>query len=128
MKIKMYEILNFLDTYDKIKSEKLKIQVVYKLSKCFDKCIEEQKFYQQEANKLINQYAEKNDDGDIQYNENKTAVLLKKETQLECNQKMNELLDLDIEIDSNLLLDINDFDIDLDIETFNKIKPFFKEV
>lgn len=127
MKIKMYEALNFLETYQELKDKELKIKTAYNLNKCFEECSKEQTFYQKKISELIQKYGKRNEKDELIYSDDKTSILIQEDKQTECNNSINELLNLDISIDDKYLLNINDLDIDITIDSLNKIKPFIKE-
>ena len=127
MKIKMFQALDFLDTYNDLKDKELKIQTAYKLNKCYEKCVEEQKFYQSKVTELVEKYGKRDKDNQLQYNDNKSAVLIQEDKQNECNLIMNEVLNLDIDIDDKYLINIEELNIDITMDSLNKIKPFITE-
>ena len=61
--MKMLNIIQFQDIYSEINKIKLPIQTVYKLSKITSYVFEQIEFYNQEFNKILQQYGQKNEDG-----------------------------------------------------------------
>lgn len=126
--MKMIDALNFLEAYSSIKNKPLKINIIYKLSKCLEECEKERDFYQQQLANILNKYAKKDENGNFIYTNEKTGILINESQQEVCEKELSELLALDININEKYFIKITDIaDLELDIETFNKIKPFIVE-
>ena len=126
--MKMIDALNFLEAYSSIKNKPLKINIIYKLSKCLEECEKERDFYQQQLANILNKYAKKDENGNFIYTDEKTGILIDESQQKACEKELSELLTLDININEKYFIKITDIaDLELDIETFNKIKPFIVE-
>ena len=124
----MIDALNFLEAYSSIKNKPLKINIIYKLSKCLEECEKERDFYQQQLANILNKYAKKDENGNFIYTNEKTGILINESQQQVCEKELSELLTLDININEKYFIKITDIaDLELDIETFNKIKPFIVE-
>ena len=126
--MKMIDALNFLEAYSSIKNKPLKINIIYKLSKCLEEREKEREFYQQQFTNILNKYAKKDENGNFIYTDEKTGILIDESQQKVCEKELSELLTLDININEKYFIKITDIaDLELDIETFNKIKPFIVE-
>lgn len=126
--MKMIDALNFLEAYSSIKNKPLKINIIYKLSKCLEECEKERDFYQEQLANILNKYAKKDENGNFIYTDEKTGILINESQQEVCEKELSELLTLDININEKYFIKITDIaDLELDIETFNKIKPFIVE-
>ena len=126
--MKMIDALNFLEAYSSIKNKPLKINIIYKLSKCLEGCEKERDFYQQQFTNILNKYAKKDENGNFIYTDEKTGILIDESQQKACEKELSELLTLDININEKYFIKISDIaDLELDMETFNKIKPFIIE-
>ena len=126
--MKMIDALNFLEAYSSIKNKPLKINIIYKLSKCLEECEKERNFYQQQLANILNKYAKKDENGNFIYTDEKTGILINESQQQVCEKELSELLTLDININEKYFIKITDIaDLELDMETFNKIKPFIIE-
>ena len=124
----MIDVLNFLDAYSSIKNKSFKINTIYKLSKCFEDCAKEREFYQQQFTNILNKYAKKDENGNYIYTNENTGILIEESNQKNCEKELSELLSLEININEKYFIKIDELsDIELDIETFNKIKPFILE-
>ena len=126
--MKMIDALNFLEAYTSIKNKPFKNNIIYKLSKCLEECEKERDFYQQQIANILNKYAKKDENGNFIYTDEKTGILIDESQQKACEKELSELLTLDININEKYFIKITDIaDLELDMETFNKIKPFIIE-
>lgn len=124
--MKMYEILDFSKVYNSIKDEKMSIKTAYKLNKLIKKIEEENNFYNIKFHEIIEQYAEKNDQGEYQYID-ENSIKIKEGKEQECYKKVSELQNLEIEI-PNITFSIEELgDINLTIDTVNMLMPFIEE-
>ena len=124
----MIDALNFIEEQSSRKNKPLKINIIYKLSKCLEECEKERDFYQQQLANILNKYAKKDENGNFIYTNEKTGILINESQQKVCEKELSELLTLDIYINEKYFIKITDIaDLELDIETFNKIKPFIVE-
>lgn len=124
--MKMYEILDFSKVYNSIKDEKMSIKTAYKLNKLIKKIEEENNFYNIKFHEIIEQYAEKNDQGEYQYID-ENSIKIKKGKEQECYKKVSELQNLEIET-PNITFSIEELgDINLTIDTVNMLMPFIEE-
>ena len=113
--MKMIDALNFLEAYSSIKNKPLKINIIYKLSKCFEECEKERDFYQQQLANILNKYAKKDENGNFIYTNEKTGILINESQQEVCEKELSELLTLDININEKYFIKITDIaDLELD--------------
>lgn len=124
--MKMYEILDFSKVYNSIKDEKMSIKTAYKLNKLIKKIEEENNFYNIKFHEIIEQYAEKNGQGEYQYID-ENSIKIKEGKEQECYKKVSELQNLEIET-PNITFSIEELgDINLTIDTVNMLMPFIEE-
>lgn len=124
--MKIYEILDFSKVYNSIKDEKMSIKTAYKLNKLIKKIEEENNFYNIKFHEIIEQYAEKNDQGEYQYID-ENSIKIKEGKEQECYKKVSELQNLEIET-PNITFSIEELgDINLTIDTVNMLMPFIEE-
>lgn len=124
--MKMYEILDFSKVYNSVKDEKMSIKTAYKLNKLIKKIEEENNFYNIKFHEIIEQYAEKNNQGEYQYID-ENSIKIKEGKEQECYKKVSELQNLEIET-PNITFSIEELgDINLTIDTVNMLMPFIEE-
>lgn len=98
MKVKMYQILEFENLYNKIKDVKMSVKTAYKLSKLSREIDNERIFYQTKLQSIIDAYGERDTEGNFILTQDKTGVQIKKADLEKCQKEIMELSNLDIEI------------------------------
>lgn len=127
MQIKMAKVLNLNPIYQKIKAQVIPVKTAYKFSKLFSVLDKEAHFYSEELNKLIMEYAERDETGAPKMIDNGTGVQLQKEYIKLVQEKCNELWNLDVDVpDVNFTLEELD-KLELSIEEFDLLFPFITE-
>ena len=94
--MKIIEALKFLELYLKLRDQSLPLKTSYKLSKLARRLETEQNFYQDKLRKILSQYAEKDEKGEIKFNERGDIVFIP-ETIRECEKEITELQNFKIE-------------------------------
>ena len=95
--MKMYEIIEFVNLYEKIKDSKMALKTAYKFSRLMQRLEKEVEFYQTEFIKIIQTYAKKDADGSISPIDGDSVEIIPGK-EFECNAKIFELKNLEVEI------------------------------
>lgn len=127
MVISMRQVLALQPVYDLIKKKTLPIKTAYKLSRLFKAIDTESKFYTEQLNTIIEQYALRNENGDkVTSNEGNSIQIAPEYIEI-TSQKINELLSLDVELpDSMFSLDELD-SLGLTMEEVNAFFPLIQD-
>ena len=126
--MRMNQIIEFLNIYPQIKNNKIKISVAYKLSKCFEYCEQEAKFYTTKLNEILGKYGQKDESGALIQDEKTQSVLIVTVLKNECENELTELLNLEVYFDEQLKINVNDIEnFELNMESFRKLKPFLQD-
>ena len=94
MKLSNERIVNTINVLGDLNNAKLPVKVAYAITKNINKIDIELKSYNEEKTKLINKYAEKNEDGN---------VVLKEEHIEDWNRDIKELLSIENEVDIHMI-------------------------
>jgi hypothetical protein len=94
--MKIIEALKFLELYIKLRDQSLPLKTPYKLSKLARRLETEQAFYQDKLRKILSQYAEKDENGEIKFDENGNATFAP-EVIRKCEKEIVELQNFKIE-------------------------------
>ena len=95
--MKMFEILELEGLLQKIIQKELPIRTLYKVDKLIKLVEKEKDFYQVQFQSLVEIYAERNDNGEYIYtDESAEAVKIIPDKIAECQNKMNELVNIKI--------------------------------
>lgn len=98
MKLNMNQGIELQGLLLRLKDEKIPIRTAYKFNKLIPILEEELKFYNTEFAKIINQYAQKDENGNPILSEDKTSIQIIKNKIDECQQKMEELSSIEFEV------------------------------
>lgn len=101
MKIKIFQIRQFMNIYEKIKNTTLPIKIGYKLAKIAAKCQEEMDIYQSQLNKIIQEYGARDENNQLIPTEGGDGIKIKEDKIQECQEKLNELSTLEVEINED---------------------------
>ena len=124
--MKMYEILAVQDFYPSVQDQKMPIKTIYKLTRLGRKIEEELEFYQKEFQKIINDYALK-ENGQLVYSDDLTSIRIIPGKEEECAKKITELRELEVSLD-DFKFDIDEFEnLNLTISQMSAILPFIAE-
>lgn len=96
--MKMYEIIDFTNLYEKIKDDKMSLKTAYKFSRLMRQLEKEIGFYQTEFAKVLQTYAKKDSNGNVIIGDDGDSVEIIEGKEIECNTKILELRNLDVEV------------------------------
>ena len=124
--VTMQQALDFRKAYNFFNEIKLPLKAAYKLTKIKQAVEKETEYYGEKFQEIVDTYAKKDDDGNLQYNEDGTQILIKDGMVMECNQKLEELHELEIGIE-NYDLKIEDLGEGIEVTTddLDALMPFF---
>lgn len=98
MKITNRELQSKVQILNMLSNRQLPVKVSYALAKNINSVNKELKIFESERQKLIKEYSLKNESGDPKIEDNK-ILFPDEEKENECNEKYNELLDIETEIE-----------------------------
>ena len=126
MKITMEQVFKVLDIYRRVKGLKVQAKIAYKFNKLCSSLEKDADFYNEELNKIVQQYGEKEEDGSFKRTPDGGVQV--KEGQIESAQKdINNLLALEVDV-PDIDFTVDELDgLELSIEEFNSMLPFIKE-
>lgn len=126
MTIKMYQVFKVLDIYKRVKELTVSAKVAYKFNKLCIGLNSDANFYQEEVDKLIQQYADREEDGSVKKSED-GGVKIQADKVETVQKEINNLWDLEVDA-PNIQFTIEELDdLKLSIEDFNAMLPFIKE-
>ena len=123
--VTMDQIIAFRNAGDIFADYKLPLKVAYKLNK-LKKAVEvEGEFYSNKFQEIVDTYAKKDDNGQIVFSDDGNQIMIQDGKVEECNQALEDLQALTVEID-NCNLTIDDFgdDIECTPEDLEALMPF----
>lgn len=105
MTIKMSTIIALKGVCENLKSQKTSVKTAYKISKILNTIEKEFTFYQTKFTEIINEYSEKDENGQPILINDGQGVKIEPTRLMEAQTKLTELEDLEVEIESNLTID-----------------------
>ena len=115
LKMRIQKILAMEEAIKNLKSKNLPIKTAYRLLKLAELVSKEAENYRNLFRQILDEYAEKKEDGSYVLSEDGTNVIIQKDHIQDANQKVDELNKIDVEIPYTF--DIKDFDnIEISLE------------
>ena len=96
--MRIQKILAMEEAIKNLKSKNLPIKTAYRLLKLAEFVATESDNYRNLFRQILDEYAEKNEDGSYVFSEDGTNVILKKDHIKEANEKVSELNQLEVDI------------------------------
>ena len=127
MVILLSEIINFPIFYESVKNIKLPIKISYKLSQLKRELEFHIDIYKKTLHQIILEYSEKDENGEILQDKDGNGFLIPQTQVEECSKKIQELLNLKIEI-KDYKFNLSDFEgAELSAEALEAGLVFIKE-
>lgn len=99
MKINLQDCLAFQEVYSNLKEKVIPIQLAYSLTLLNEKNKTNYNFWQEEFNKILNLYCEKNEDGTIKMSDDQSSFIIIKDKIEECQKAIMELNNTEVEVE-----------------------------
>lgn len=126
MNISMTDIVSLKELYPKLKASKLPAKLAYKMVRIFDEVDKQAQIYAKMFSEIVNDCAQKDENGNPILTENGTQVALLEDKIQECGARMAELNTLVVEIETKYTLSLDELDNfgDLTLEDIKLLSPF----
>lgn len=111
--VTMDQIIDFRNNGDFFDGINLPLKAAYKLNKIRKAVEKEGEFYSEKFQEILNQYAKKDENGELVFSENGDQIMIKEDMIDECNKALNDLQTLEVQIET-YGLSIDDFGEDLE--------------
>ena len=96
----MDQVIAFRNNGDFFAGTSLPLKGAYKLNK-IKKAVEvEGEYYVEKFQEIVDKYAKKDDNGNLVYNDDGTQILIKEGMNDECNQALEDLQNLEVQIEN----------------------------
>lgn len=126
--MKFSEVFQVLEIRNLIINKKLPIKTSYKFTRFFNELEEEAKFFNETLQKLIDEYGQRDDDGNFIYTDDKQGVKIKPEKFQECTAKIEELSTLEVTLNYIPEFNLDELDsLELEMKYIELLLPFIKE-
>ena len=125
MEILLRDTPRYLNLYESFKDAPTKL--AFKFLKLFGNLEKEKTFYEEKFNKILETYAEQNEDGTLKLTEDKNGVQIRKDSLVECKKAMDELNELTITL-PDIKFKLEELEpINLKLDDLALLMPFIDE-
>lgn len=126
MKIPISSILSFPEFYSNVKKSEISIQTAHKLFQLKSEIEPHIAFYKESFQKIVETFSEKDENGEILKTPDGEGIKIKKESEKACSEKINELVNFQIEI-SDIFFELKEFEeIKMPLYLFETIFIFIR--
>lgn len=123
--VTMEQLINFRANGDFFANANLPLKGAYKLNKIRKAVDKESEFYSEKFQEIVNTYAKKDEDGNVVFSEDGGQILIQDDKIIECNQALEDLQQLTVEIDNyNLSLEDLGEDLECTPDQLDVLMPF----
>ena len=127
VKVTMDQIIAFSNNGDFFSSATLPLKGAYKLNKIKKAVEKESEFYREKFQEIVDTYAQKDENNNPVFSDDGSQILIKEDMIDECNQALEDLQELEIEIETYglSLEDLGD-NIECTPEELEALMPFME--
>lgn len=124
--ITMEQVINFRNNEGFFTNTNLPLKGAYKINKIRKAMEKEADFYSTKFQEIIDKYAKKDEEGNVVFSENGEQIIIQEDKIAECNQTLEELQKLEVEVE-NYNLTIEDLGENLECtpDELDALMPFF---
>jgi len=123
--VTMEQIIAFRNNGDFFAGTSLPLKGAYKINKIKKAVEKESEFYQEKFQEIVDQYARKDENGEVVFSEDGNQIMIKEGMVEECNKALEDLQELEVEIDNyGLTLDDLGEDAECTPEELEALMPF----
>ena len=124
--MKMFEILELQNLYNSIVNIKLPLKTTYKFTRLMKRAEEEISFYQEKFREIVEEYGVK-ENGEYKLTPDGQSITIISGKEAECNAKLAELRNLEIDI-NNIKFTIEELEgIDVSISELACLMPLIED-
>lgn len=125
--VTMDQIIAFRNNGDFFAGTSLPLKGAYKINKIKKAVEKEGEFYQEKFQEIVDQYAQKDENGEVVLSEDRSQIMIKDGMVEECNKALTDLQELEVEIDNyGLTLDDLGENLECTPEELEALMPFME--
>lgn len=126
--MRLADTFNFLEIRNKIIDKKLPIRTSYKFNRFFNELEAEAKFFDETLQKIIEEYGQRDEDGNFVYTQNKNGIKIKDDKFNECMEKVDELNNVEVQLTYIPEFTLEELEgLDLEMKYINLLMPYISE-
>lgn len=126
--VTMEQLMDFRNSDDFFGTTVIPLKGAYKINKIKKAVEQEAEFYSTKFQEIVDKYAQKDEEGQVKFSEDGNQILIQEDKIAECNQALEDLQNMTVEID-NLNLTLADLGDNLQCtpEQLEALMPFVTE-
>ena len=126
--VTMEQLMDFRNSDDFFGTTVIPLKGAYKINKIKKAVEQEAEFYSTKFQEIVDKYAQKDETGQVKFSEDGDQILIQEDKIAECNQALEDLQNMTVEIDNfNLTLaDLGD-NLQCTPEQLEALMPFVTE-
>ena len=125
--MRLIDIYNVDMLYSKLSTNSSgSIKTTYKILKLFEAIKKDVTFYRDELGKIIEEYAEKDENGDFVYTNGGQGVKIKEGLLEECELKLDALAEIEVD-KPNIEFELDELPSSLSVQELRILMPFIKD-
>lgn len=115
--MQLAEVIQFQSVYSTLAEAKLPFKVAYKLNKLYEESQREAKWYNKEFSLILDEYGMRDESGNFIRTADRLAIKIQEGRESECQAKIQELAQVDVELKSPKLTmdDLSAIDAELTV-------------
>lgn len=126
IKVTLNDIVRSMDVFNKIMQQPLKGSLAFKISRLAKALNNEMEIFNQERAKILQNYCEKDENGELKTDENGNVRIMPEHFQ-ECTSEFNSLLATEVEVNASKIPAENIDDFTLTPQEMTELLVFFEE-
>lgn len=125
--VTMDQLIAFRNNSDFFSNTTLPLKGAYKLNKIKKAVEKESEFYQEKFQEIVDQYARKDENGELVFSEDGNQIMIKDGMVDECNKALDDLQNLEIEVETyGLTLEDLGNDVECTPDELEALMPFME--
>lgn len=126
-KVTMEQVIAFRNNNEFFSSANLPLKGAYKLNKIRKAVDKEAEFYSEKFQQILEEYAKKDEEGNLVFSEDGNQIMIKDDKIVECNKALEDLQSLEVEIDTfNLTIEDLGEGIECTPDQLDALMPFME--
>lgn len=126
-KVTMEQIIAFRNNGDFFGATNLPLKGAYKLNKIRKAVEKEAEFYSEKFQQIVQDYAKKDEAGNVVFSEDGNQIMIQDDKLVECNKALEDLQSLEVEIDTfNLTIEDLGEGIECTPDQLDALMPFME--
>ena len=126
--MKLGEVFQVLELRNKILEQKLPFKTSYKFARFFEELEREAKYFNDQVEKLVQQYGQRDDEGNFVLTSDNKGVQIQKDKSEECMAKFNELGQVEVDLYYEPKFSLDELDsLNLEMKYISWLMPYISE-